>query len=56
MTKAVFAAAAEFLESRGALLRSGTIIDATLIAASPSTKNKTRKRDPEMRSSKKGDQ
>jgi IS5 family transposase len=44
------------LEARGALLRGGTIIDAKLITASPSTKNKARKRDPEMRSSKKGNQ
>ena len=56
MTKAVFAAVTKFLEARGALLRGGTIIDATLIAASPSTKNKGRKRDPDMRSSKKGNQ
>ena len=34
----------------------GTIVDATLIAASPSTKNEAQKRDPEMRSSKKGNQ
>ena len=36
--------------------RGGTIVDATLIAASPSTKNATGQRDPEMRSSKKGNQ
>ena len=56
LTKAVFAAVAEHLEAQGALLRGGTIVDATLIAASPSTKNKEGKRDPEMRSSKKGNQ
>jgi IS5 family transposase len=56
LTKAVFAAVAEHLEARGALLRGGTIVDATLIAASPSTKNRAGKRDPEMRSSKKGNQ
>jgi transposase, IS5 family len=38
------------------LLRGGTIVDATLIAASPSTKNKEQRRDPEMSSSKKGNQ
>jgi hypothetical protein len=32
----------EHLEARGALLRAGTIVDATLIAASPSTKNEAR--------------
>ena len=37
-----------------ALLRGGTIVDATLIAASSSTKNEAGRRDPEMRSSKKG--
>ena len=54
LTKAIFAAVAEHQERRGALLRGGTIMDATLIAASPSTKNKEQKRDPEMRPSKKG--
>ena len=47
---------AEHLEARGALLRGGTIVDATPIAASPSTKNREGKRDPEMHSSKKGNQ
>jgi IS5 family transposase len=56
LTKAIFAAVTEHLEARGALLRGGTIVDATLIAASPSTKNKQQKRDPAMRSSKKGNQ
>ena len=56
LTKAVFAAVAGHLEARGALLRGGTIVDATLIAASPSTKNKAGKRDPEMTQSKKGNQ
>src|SRR4051812_44784454 len=49
-------AVAEYLEARGALLRGGTIVDATLIAASPSTKNEVGKRDPQMHSSKKGNQ
>lgn len=56
LTKAVFATVAEHLEARGALLRGGTIVDATLIAASPSTKNEAGKRDPEMSQSKKGNQ
>jgi len=56
LTKAVFAAVAEHLQARGALLRGGTIVDATLIAASPSTKNQTGRRDPEMSQSKKGNQ
>src|SRR3979411_2753859 len=56
LTKAIFAAVAEHLEARGEMLRGGTIVDATLIAASPSTKNKQQRRDPEMTSSKKGNQ
>lgn len=56
LTKAVFAAVAQHLEARGALLRGGTIVDATLIAASPSTKNEAGRRDPEMSQSKKGNQ
>jgi IS5 family transposase len=44
------------LRDRGLLLKQGTVVDATLIAAPPSTKNKERKRDPEMSSTKKGNQ
>ena len=46
----------ELLTSRGLLLKVGTAVDATLIAAPTSTKNKDKKRDPEMHSSKKGNQ
>jgi len=56
LTKVIFAAVAEHLSAKGELLRGGTIVDATLIAASPSTKNKEQRRDPEMSSSKKGNQ
>jgi IS5 family transposase len=42
------------LASKGLMMREGTIVDATLIAAPPSTKNKEGKRDPEMHQSKKG--
>src|SRR3977135_1260747 len=56
VTQSVFEAVAEHPESRGALLRGGTIVDATLIAASPSTKNAAGQRDPQMHSSKKGNQ
>ena len=44
------------LVSKGLLLKVGTAVDATLIAASTSTKNKGKARDPEMHSSKKGNQ
>jgi IS5 family transposase len=38
------------------LLREGTLVDATLIAAPPSTKNAKKQRDPEMHQTKKGNQ
>jgi IS5 family transposase len=44
------------LEERGLLMRQGTIVDATIIAAPPSTKNKSKARDPEMHQTKKGNQ
>jgi IS5 family transposase len=56
LMKAIFSAVAEHLAAKGELLRGGTIVDATLIAASPSTKNKDQQRDPEMTQSKKGNQ
>jgi IS5 family transposase len=42
--------------ARGLLLKTGAVADATLIAAPSSAKNKGHKRDPEMRSSKRGEQ
>lgn len=44
------------LTEKGLLLRRGTIVDATIIAAAPSTKNKDKARDPEMHQTKKGNQ
>jgi IS5 family transposase len=46
----------ELLTARGLLLKAGTVVDDTLIAAPSSTKNKEHKRDPQMYSSKKGQQ
>ena len=42
------------LSERGLLLRQGTLVDATLIAAPSSTKNQDRARDPEMHQTRKG--
>ena len=42
------------LESQGLRLREGTIVDASLIEAPSSTKNRAGGRDPEMRQTKKG--
>jgi IS5 family transposase len=44
------------LADKGLMLREGTIVDATLIAAPPSTKNKDKTRDPEMHQAKKGNE
>ncbi len=56
LTRALFDDIAAMLEARGLLMRQGTIVDATIIAAPPSTKNKTKARDPEMHQTKKGNQ
>nr|WP_241392741.1 IS5 family transposase [Pseudomonas chlororaphis] len=45
-----------YLGDRGLSLRQGTIVDATLVQAPSSTKNKDGKRDPEMHQTKKGNQ
>lgn len=54
LTKAMFEKINGLMEGKGLLLRSGTIVDATIIAAPSSTKNATGSRDPEMKQTKKG--
>ena len=44
------------LADQGLALKQGTIVDASIISAPSSTKNKTRERDPEMHQTKKGNQ
>jgi len=56
LTRALFEEVGTVLEERGLLMRQGTIVDATIIAAPPSTKNKEKARDPEMHQAKKGNQ
>jgi IS5 family transposase len=56
LTKGLFDEVGAMLEERGLLMRQGTIVDATIIAAPPSTKNKRQSRDPEMHQTKKGNQ
>jgi IS5 family transposase len=56
LAEQILAVVNDLLTRRGLLLRAGTVVDATLIAAPSSTKNKGHQRDPEMRSSKKGEQ
>jgi transposase, IS5 family len=52
----LLAAVNAHLGNKGLLLRQGTIVDATIIHAPSSTKNKDGKRDPDMRQTKKGNQ
>ena len=52
----LFAAQNEIFEAEGWIMRGGSIIDATIIAAPSSTKNATGTRDPEMHQTKKGSQ
>ena len=52
----MLAAVNDTLRAKGLLLKAGTVVDATLIAAPSSTKNSTGERDPEMHQVKKGNQ
>jgi IS5 family transposase len=54
LTRHIFDTHNGYLVAKGVMTREGTVVDATLIAAPPSTKNYDRKRDPEMRQSTKG--
>jgi transposase, IS5 family len=56
LCKGLFTAINADLTARGLLLRAGTLVDATLIAAPSSTKNQEKQRDPEMHQTKKGNQ
>ena len=54
LTEAIFAEVNADLAGKGVTLRSGTLIDATIIDAPSSTKNRAKARDPEMSSTRKG--
>lgn len=56
LAEAIFVAVNKHLADQGLTLKSGTIVDATIIAAPPSTKNREQTRDPEMRQTRKGKQ
>jgi IS5 family transposase len=53
---ALFAKVGQVLQDKGLKVGTGTIVDATIIAAPPSTKNAERERDPEMHQTRKGQQ
>lgn len=54
LTEGIFETVKDLLVEHGLLLRAGTIVDATIIAAPSSTKNAAGKRDPEMKQTRKG--
>ncbi len=56
LTESIFAEINAHLRDKGLLLREGTLVDATIIDAPSSTKNKERKRDPQMHQTRKGNQ
>ena len=56
LTRSLFDEINAHLSEQGLLMRAGTIVDATIIAAPSSTKNEGKTRDPEMHQTKKGNQ
>ena len=54
--EAIFKDIKERLDKAGLIMYGGTIVDATIISAPSSTKNRTGERDPEMHQTKKGNQ
>lgn len=56
LTQRIFEEINAHLAEKGLFMREGTIVDATIVAAAPSTKNKAKQRDPEMKQTKKGNQ
>lgn len=56
LTERIFAAINVHLAAKGLLLREGTVVGATIIAAPSSTKNQSEGRDPEMHQARKGKQ
>jgi len=56
LTQRIFEEINAHLAEKGLFMREGTIVDATIVAAAPSTKNQAKQRDPEMKQTKKGNQ
>jgi IS5 family transposase len=54
LTSKIFGVSEKYLSNRGLILSEGSIVDATIISAPCSTKNREKKRDPEMKQTKKG--
>ena len=56
LSEAIFEEINAMLRERNIQMREGTMVDATIIAAPPSTKNQSGKRDPDMHQTRKGNQ
>lgn len=56
LTQRIFEEINAHLTEQGLFMREGSIVDATIVAAAPSTKNKAKQRDPEMKQTRKGNQ
>ena len=56
INKLFFEAINRVMVETGHMLKGGTVVDATIINASPSTKNEEKQRDPEMHQTKKGNE
>jgi transposase, IS5 family len=56
LTRRIFATINNVLNMQGLILREGTVVDATIIAAPCSTKNEYKARDPQMHQTRKGNQ
>ena len=56
LTHKIFDEVSTWLSEAGVLIKEGTLLDATIIEAPGSTKNKAGERDPEMHQTKKGNQ
>lgn len=56
LSRQLFKEVNRWLSDAGVYLKEGTIVDATIIEAASSTKNKAKERDPEMHQTQKGKQ
>jgi len=56
LTEKIFCSVNSYLKEKGLLMKKGTIVDATIVIAPSSTKNREKKRDPEMSATKKSGQ
>jgi len=56
LTQKIFEQTNSYLREKGLFIKQGTIVDATIITAPSSTKNRDKTRDQEMKSTKKGNQ